>query len=189
MKPALTVYAIAMLACWQQAHADVTCRAYNNTAIPATTPTVNFEDHGDGTVTDTTTGLMWMRCTLGKEWHAGTSCVRAAMIYDWQSALWVAQAINSGVSNADHDLAPGFAGHADWRLPNKNELASIVEERCGPSVNEAIFPNMQSPMDFWSSTPSVRSSNQAWLLSFESGEINPQLKTGAYKVRLVRAGR
>ena len=189
MKPAQTACAIVMLVFWLPAQAIVTC-SETNAAVAATTPTTNFVDHGDGTVTDTTTGLMWMRCPLGKEWHGGTSCVRSANTYSWRWALWVAQAINSGVSNDDNDFAAGFAGHTDWRLPNKNELASIIEERCySPALNLALFPNVQQPLRFWSSTPFARSANQAWWVDFAGGEIDTALKTPTgYKVRLVRGG-
>lgn len=35
-------------------------------ALPRTSPTARFQDHGNGTVTDRGTGLTWMRCQLGQ---------------------------------------------------------------------------------------------------------------------------
>ncbi len=42
-----------------------------------TTPTSDFIDNKDGTVTHRTTGLTWMRCALGQMW-TGLSCSGAA---------------------------------------------------------------------------------------------------------------
>jgi hypothetical protein len=39
-------------------------------------PTSRFDDHGDGTVTDRQSKLMWMRCSIGQVWSAGTSTGR-----------------------------------------------------------------------------------------------------------------
>lgn len=69
----------------------------------------HFVDNGDGTVTDTRTGLMWMRCALGQTWD-GTTCVGEAKGYTWEEAM---------------ALHHGFAGHDDWRLPSIHELRNI----------------------------------------------------------------
>lgn len=37
----------------------------------------HYIDNGDGTVTDTRTGLTWMRCALGQTWD-GSTCVGVA---------------------------------------------------------------------------------------------------------------
>ncbi|MFS8086422.1 MAG: DUF1566 domain-containing protein, partial [Acidobacteriota bacterium] len=46
---------------WMASAAAVAQQACN-TAMLVSTPTSSFADHGDGTVTDQTTGLMWKRC-------------------------------------------------------------------------------------------------------------------------------
>jgi hypothetical protein len=178
-----------MMMCWLPAHAEVTCRAKDDptTAVPATTPTANFTIHDNGTVTDTTAGLMWMRCSLGETW-GGSTCTGTASTWTWEQALQVAQDINSGSSNADNDSAVGFAGHTDWRLPNKNELASIVEDRChSPSLNELLFPTSGSE-NSWSSSPSASPSDNALGVEFFTGVVGAASKDAAFGVRLVRAG-
>ncbi|MBJ6938275.1 DUF1566 domain-containing protein, partial [Vibrio cholerae] len=93
-----------------------------NRATLATTPNTAFNDNGDGTVTHHTTGLIWQRCSLGQSWD-GTDCTGEATTFTWEEALAAA---------AQHT----FAGRNDWRLPNKNELVSIVEYRCyRPAIN------------------------------------------------------
>ncbi|MBP8284334.1 MAG: DUF1566 domain-containing protein, partial [Chromatiaceae bacterium] len=85
-------------------------------SIPATAPASRFTDNGDGTVTDRATGLQWQRCSEGQTWSSGT-CTGTATGHTWQVALQLAEAAS-------------YAGQSDWRLPNINELASIVEQAC-----------------------------------------------------------
>ncbi|MDP2902572.1 MAG: hypothetical protein Q8N96_05635 [Methylovulum sp.] len=42
-----------------------------------TTPTSDFTDNNDGTVTHKTTGLTWMRCAMGQTW-TGAACTGTA---------------------------------------------------------------------------------------------------------------
>lgn len=171
------------------ADAEVTCSNEKNT-ISETTPNAEFSDNGDGTVSHIRTGLVWMRCSLGQSWD-GNDCTGSALGYSWQGALQVAQDINSGASNADGDSEIGFASLADWRLPNRNELESIVEERCWePAINVAVFPNTPNlPLArYWSSSPDATQSVYAWGVYFDGGYVGASVKSSAYYVRLVRAG-
>ncbi|MCK9532836.1 MAG: DUF1566 domain-containing protein [Gammaproteobacteria bacterium] len=167
--------------------AAVTC-ANENSAVAETTATADFTDNGNGTVTDTRTGLVWMRCSLGQTWD-GSTCIGTAGFYTWQAALQAALDINSGASDVDGDDAAGYAGASDWRLPNRNELGSIVERRCWyPAINAALFP--KTPVSyFWSSSPYAGSPNNAWIVYFDFGHTNnPNIKDYTNRVRLVRAG-
>ncbi len=158
------------------ANASAVSCANENTAVPASTPAADFTVHNDGTVTHNSTGLMWMQCSLGQSWD-GATCTGSASDYNWQNAL----AAGNGYS---------FAGYTDWRLPNKNELASIVEQRChNPAINTAIFP--ATPSDwFWSSSPYAGASYSAWYVNFGNGYVGDVGKHNYdyYRVRLVRAG-
>jgi hypothetical protein len=82
-----------------------------------------FTDNGDGTVTDSATGLQWTRADSGQ-----------AMT--WSDALAWAQARNA----EDH------LGHADWRLPNAKELQSIVDYARAPDATgtPALDPAFQA---------------------------------------------
>lgn len=164
-----TVFAVICAVAAQSAFA--TCR----NDITASTPDQNFTLHNDGTVTHNSTGLMWMRCSLGQTWD-GSTCTGAASTFLWQNALVAAQ-------------SHSFGGFSDWRLPNKNELESLVEQRCvSPSINSMVFPNTPSTF-FWSSSPDADNSFSAWSFNFGSGYVGFSLKgLGNYQVRLVRAG-
>ncbi len=72
----------------------------------------DFEDNGDGTVTDHATGLMWQQNDSG-----------AGML--WADALDYAQAMN----------ASNYLGHSDWRLPNAKELHSILDYNLEPTTD------------------------------------------------------
>jgi hypothetical protein len=74
-----------------------------------------------------------------------------------------------------------------WRLPNINELESLVDDsRYNPSI-DAIFENTYSNR-YWSSTSNVNNSDYAWFISFNDGNQNGSNKTYYYYVRCVRAG-
>lgn len=113
-------------------------------SIPATSPTRQFTDNHDGTVTDIETGLMWKRCSEGQVWDGSSnSCNGDAARYTWKAALDQAQTINK---------SGGFAAQVDWRMPNIKELRSIVERQCNvPSINLVVFPS-SPPSSFWSSS-------------------------------------
>ena len=151
------------------------CNGTNeNTAVASSTPTTDFVDHGDGTVTHTPTGLMWKRCSEGQTWN-GSTCTGTATTYTWQNAL----------THADEQ---SFAGHSDWRLPNSKELRSIVERRCwSPAINTAIFPATSTSW-FWSSSPYANYTGNAWYVGFHYGLVDASSPGSSLRVRLVRAG-
>ena len=141
--------------------------------IPATAPDSRFTDNGNGTVTDAATGLMWKQCAEGQ---SGVGCTSgSAVAFTWQQALVAAGAAD-------------FAGHTDWRLPNRNELESLVERRCyDPAINAGYFANTPSSW-FWSSSPYAYYANDAWVVNFYGSAVGNDFKSSAYPVRLVRAG-
>lgn len=141
-------------------------------SIIATAAEARFSTEKNGTVIDLTTGLMWMRCSLGQKWD-GNSCSGSAAIISW----------SDGLKAADRHE---FAGYTDWRLPNKNELESIVEARCFfPAINAKVFPATPSAY-FWSSSPYAAVSLGAWSVDFGYGNVIASVKTGSIYVRLVR---
>ena len=146
-----------------------------NSNITETSPDNQFIDNNDGTVTDSSTGLMWMRCALGESW-TGTTCTGTTATYNWQDALNQAESTD-------------FASHADWRLPNIKELQSILELSCyDPAINVSIFPETaNSNPQYWSSTLYSKENNHgAWALSHTSGSISTEVKSNSKLVRLVR---
>ena len=147
--------------------------------IQPSNPDRAYEDHGDGTVTDTRTGLMWKRCSEGQAWYEAT-CNGSARTYTWEAALTAAEESR-------------YAGHADWRLPNVKELSSLVEEcRTFPAINNTVFPNTPTSVNsdayVWSGSPSLYNSQQAWLVHFGYGWTGLNERRYDFRVRLVRDG-
>lgn len=145
----------------------------NSTNMISSTPTDQFTDNEDGTVTDTETCLMWKRCLEGQT-YSGDVCSGILTTVNWEGAL-------SLVTNHT-----GFAGHTDWRLPNIKELQSIVEEQCYlPAVNLELFPDTPDA-GVWSNSPmALDFSKWVWIINFDHGDMFP-VDTGNYNVRLVR---
>ncbi|HFB66947.1 MAG TPA: DUF1566 domain-containing protein [Aeromonadales bacterium] len=126
-----------------------------NTAIPESTPDSRFTINGD-TVTDNLTGLIWMRCSVGKSWD-GSTCTGTATLVNWKTALETAENFV-------------FAGADNWRLPNIKELTSIMEFSCSaPALNENIFPGNTASI-YYSSSYQDPGSVRAVLL--ETGEMH-----------------
>ncbi|MFQ5465613.1 MAG: DUF1566 domain-containing protein [Thermodesulfobacteriota bacterium] len=107
-------------------------------------------DNGDGTVTDASTGLMWL---------AGEN-----LRVSWEGALsWCA-----GLAAAGH------RGWADWRLPDIKELESMVDAaRVSPALDTAFFTMDRTTHNgltgfYWSSTGSA---GAAWAVDFNTGGV------------------
>ena len=140
-----------------------------------------FTDNGDGTITDTSTGLVWDKCSRGQVWDNTTppgTCTGTASSYDWAAALAQATAANA----ASHQ------GQAGWRLPNRTELESLVKiDAVSPAIDGTYFP--ATPSDwYWTSTTYVPNPADAWYVAFDDGYPSAYGKTGTFHVRLVRSG-
>lgn len=147
-----------------------------NSDVILSNPNSIYTDHGDGTITDNATGLMWMKCSLGQ---SGLTCNGDASSFTWKSALDAAQTANSG---------EGTLGYSDWRLPNIKELGSLTEKACYlPSINANVFPNTPSEV-YWTATPTPQVDADAWCIYFHHGYDCTGNKNFAYDVRLVRGG-
>ena len=134
-----------------------------------------FTDHGNGTFTDTTTGLMWEKKVAGE----GT-CIRdlhaADATCDWNAAMgdWIA-AINA-------EGGTGLGGYNDWRVPSRDELKSLTY----PAVSSDL-PGEIVASYYWTSTSSASDPDFAWSFNFSViGGSAP--KTLAFHVRAVRGG-
>ena len=145
-------------------------RAECDLAKPTEPFASRFEVHGD-TVYDKTTDLTWTRCSYGQHWSEGGGCSGSVKLLDWDSAIGL-----------------HLQGDANWRLPQRDELQSIVAANCKrPAINETAFPGTPS-IQYWTSTASGPS--YAWVVFFRTGMPTWNfLKTTPFAVRMVRTGR
>ena len=115
-----------------------------------------FTDNQDGTVTDNLTGLIWLQ---------DVSCLGSAT---WSNALTAANTLASGQCS----LNDGSAG-GTWRLPNINELESLIDASASSPALSANHPFQNVPLGiFWSSTSyygGVGGSDKAWTLRLSDG--------------------
>ena len=111
-------------------------------------------------VTDSITGLQWQDDTTP-----------ATMT--WAAAITYCE---------DLELPTGVT---DWRLPNINELTSIVDDtKANPSI-DGNFTNTVSGY-YWTSTTSADDANNAWRVRFNKGNHEFDAKTNSWNVRCVR---
>lgn len=131
--------------------------------------TNNFVDNGDGTITDTSTGLMWeVKTDDGRPRDKDN-------VYTWEQSLAYADTLT-------------LSGYNDWRLPNRNELQSIVDyDRYNPSI-DPIFSYTVSSY-YWSSTTYAGYPYGAWGVYFYIGCVGGLDDKSSYVyVRAVRGG-
>lgn len=119
-------------------------------------PTPRFSNNGDGTMTDNLTGLIWTKDAYSPT--AGPCTGEWAM--NWSSALDYVACLNSN----------NYLGHDDWRLPNVNQLESLVNAADAPRswLADQGFTLVQSA-SYWSSTTSAFQTGQAWVVGMNDG--------------------
>jgi hypothetical protein len=128
----------------------------------ASIATDSYTDNGDGTVTDTSTGLRWLQ-------------TNSSNTHTWEQALAYCEGLNLG-------------GYTDWRLPTSKELQSLVDySRYSPAINTTYFPNAAA-LWYWSSTTNVNGTGYAWSVNFGYGYVSNSNKNDAGYVRAVCGG-
>ncbi len=117
-----------------------------------------FTAHGDGTVTDQDSELIWQQ---SDDDQART----------WQAAI---------------DYCSSYSPDgSSWRLPNKKELESIVDYTTyAPAIN-AVFTGA-NVSGYWSSTSDAGYPSFAWIVGFYDGQVNYYGKSRNYYARCVR---
>lgn len=117
-------------------------------------PHPRFERHGE-TVLDRLTGLRWRR----------VADVAGALL--WQEALECVAALN-------REMGPWR-----WRLPNINELESLVDAEAACPALTAGHPFVNVRGVYWSSTTSLYEPDWAWALYLDKGAVGVGRKTEA----------
>jgi len=130
---------------------------------PVSSPS-SFIDNGDGTVTDTRSGLLWQQA-IGGVYDHFTASARCS----WLS----------------------LAG-TGWRLPTIAELESIIDDtRFDPAIDPVAFPNTLG-IAFWSSSRAPGFGDRRWRVDFFDGfsglvDLNDPSATTSLAFRCVRS--
>ncbi len=66
------------------------------------------------------------------------------------------------------------AQRSDWRLPDINELESLITYGAAPE-HVSTFPDMVADY-FWSSTTNAKDVSRAWVAEFKYGIVRPDMK-------------
>lgn len=134
-------------------------------------PDPRFTDNGDGTLTDGLTGLTWLQ---------NANCFG---IRNFAEALSDADLLRHSTCGLTDGSAAG-----DWRLPNLNELASLLdaEDLSTAWLTSQGFLNVE-PGDYVPSTTYASDPVQVWRVFFGSGVFRTYNKsTGGFYVLPVR---
>jgi hypothetical protein len=127
-------------------------------------PATRFKADTSSTVTDLLTGLIW-------EKSPSTTGV------SWTAALTTAQTSSTG-------------SYTDWRLPNVNELANLLNAEQGSTadfLNTQGFNNITATA-YWTSSSCKAATTQAWTVNFGEGQILYSApKSGSRYLFLVRS--
>ncbi|NNE05188.1 MAG: DUF1566 domain-containing protein [Xanthomonadales bacterium] len=82
----------------------------------------------------------------------------------------------------------GWCGHHDWRMPTRDELASISDVRLAdepPTTYTGVFRNAQAA-EYWSGNDYSFQWDAAWAWNFRFGHDRVEWKATPMHVRLVR---
>lgn len=142
-------------------------RALDDPALP----TARFSDNSDGTITDTKTGLMWLKdaeCLKNLAWDR---------IYDVVKSLnREPQTLNCQEYQYVYD---------DWVVPNATELWSLIDHSFDyPALDGSEFRRLHSL--YWSSTTAMSIPKKAFTVSMNEGSLTAQDKMAPLNLLPVR---
>lgn len=123
-------------------------------------------------VIDLKTNLMWKHCLEGLY---GDNCsIGNTRQYKWRTSFDIA-------------TQSSYANYTNWRIPNIDELKSIIEYSCiNPSINKNIFPNSNNSF-VWSSNQYItRKYYFAKGVDFTDGKEHLDFQIAENSIRLVR---
>jgi hypothetical protein len=125
----------------------------------------DLTDNGNGTVSDGGTKLMWQQAEPG--------------IKKWQDAVTYCGNLS-------------LAGHDDWRLPDLEEMKSLIDERFSqPAIDTKYFPDFpHTRLFFWTSTEAKdHPKYKAYVVIFNTGSEDAMSKGGKRYTKCVRGGK
>lgn len=125
--------------------------------VPLTSP--RFLDNGNGTVTDSMTGLIWLK---------QADCIHGT----WSDAMATIQKLATGRCGLSDNSTAG-----SWRMPNRNEMQSLSDRmetnhadyfdqkyvnEDGTVYQYPIFINFMVSQYYWTSTTDAADPTEAW---------------------------
>lgn len=142
-----------------------------------------FKDNGDGTLTDSRTGLIWLKnASCGNFFEGDQNGNRNSRA--WPEAKSAASRLSSGFC----DLSDG-SKEGDWRLPSREELLAIAHDVSKKEKWQAgeAFSGIQS-VYYWSSTKGDLYQDYAFYVSMMYGIDSYAFQLNTFHVLPVRGG-
>ena len=147
---------------------DEGCNDDDSTTTTTADMSSRYIDNGDGTVTDSKTGLIWLKVA---------TCVGSM---DWDAALTAVDEISDGDCGFEGTLSDG-SNAGDWRMPTKEEMQGLGTDppttwkegrppvpwtlAGGTTITPFLYVQGNN---FWTSTTDTDS---AWVLSSGDGAV------------------
>lgn len=145
-----------------------------------------FVDCGNGTITDNTTGLVWLQ---------NAHCWNLGPHPNYQVSMATAEGLGDGLCGLTDGSEPG-----DWRLPSKADWEAMiagVDIACDPRIADDsglgcwmegldLFTNVQSDR-YWSASTEDGEVNRAWFVNLTTGVIETGNKDGQLLLWPVRS--
>lgn len=129
-------------------------------------------DNGNGTVTDMTTGLIWLKkanCGGRKSWNDAVSFA------SWLHDGWTGDGNEGDCGLSDGSGGP--EGYGTWRLPTLSELYRLTHgSEAILSYKPGLFSDVQ-PAGYWSSTTDVNAADVAKRVCLNTGGVTGYQKT------------
>jgi hypothetical protein len=171
--------------CWNAAGQGISCPGSGQDGEFQKGLDRAYVDHGDGTITDTRTGLMWEKLSDDGSIHDKDN------YYFRPNHLAKAVGLNQ----------QGFAGYTDWRVPNVKELQSLVNygtrsPAISPEFHTGCVPGCTvltcsctntSYYGYWTSSAYESNPTRSWIVEFLRGEVRMGSSLNA-PARAVRGG-
>jgi len=111
----------------------------------------------DHTVKDVTTGVTWLRCSVGQVWDPSVETCTGEIVKLNHEEIAIA------LTQAKEQLG------GDWRLPSQEELMSLVCDNCPPpKINSKYFPNLSSEA-YWTGDKNWMNPRTYWTVNFMTG--------------------
>jgi tRNA A-37 threonylcarbamoyl transferase component Bud32 len=128
--------------------------------VVAETP-ATFTDNGDGTISDSLTGLQWQGAVDANK-------------YEWSEAKTYCDSLN-------------LVSKQDWRLPTQFELETLLDfAKTSPPAIAAPLVAGTPGGSFWSATSYQGGSSAAWVVEFDYGYSDFNGVASTDRVRCVR---
>lgn len=139
-------------------------------------PDPRFTDNSNMTITDNLTGLMWTKDAR----NPGPLACPINKNVLWEDAFAHVKCLNKNK----------YLGYDDWRMPNVNEIASLINiDQADTSVWLTSKGFKDIMMEFyWTSTTDAKRNKLAWVAVMYSGNLFSRSKDKKYPLWPVRGG-